>query len=250
MDLSELRADHSARHPWELARARAVLRILKDRGTHPISRVLDYGCGDGFTGLEVAREFRSAFVGVDLHLDEARCREWSREPAVRFGATLPENAGTFDLALLCDVIEHVEDDVALLRTVAQSLAATGEVLVTVPAFQSLFSAHDRALAHHRRYRRAQLLDTLRAAGLTPIASGYLFGSLLAPRIAGVLKERLLGEPPVDSHGVGGWNGSATMTTLVETLLELDNRALLLAGRAGLMLPGLSTWGLARVSRSS
>ncbi len=53
---------------------------------------------------------------------------------------------------MLDVIEHVEDDVGFVRDVVDgSLAPGGWVLVSVPAYQSLFSSHDRALKHFRRY---------------------------------------------------------------------------------------------------
>lgn len=247
MDLSEVRANDGKRHPWELARERAIEEILLRHGPSPISAIVDYGCGDGFTGLSIFERFRaSRYCGVDLHLTEADCQRWSSEArGIRFTNDASAIEPANDLALLCDVIEHVQDDVDLVVRAARQLTADGRMVITVPAFQSLFSSHDSALRHFRRYSLRELEVTVRRAGLRLIASGYLFGSLLLPRALGVIRERLfpVRELPPE-FGIGGWSGGPALTRLLSRVLEADNTALLALGRLGIKVPGLTAWAVA------
>ncbi|PWU26261.1 MULTISPECIES: methyltransferase domain-containing protein [unclassified Pseudomonas] len=89
------------------------------------------------------------------------------------------------LVLLMDVIEHVDDDVGLLALYRDKVPAGTRFLVTVPAFQFLWSGHDEFLEHRRRYTLSQLEDTLRKAGLKIKKSNYFFGSVFP--LAAVLR---------------------------------------------------------------
>ena len=72
----------------------------------------------------------------------------------------------------------VEDDVALLRQYTDKMPASGHILITVPAFQTLWSGHDLFLEHYRRYNKKQLEETIRAAGLKVVHTNYFFATLL------------------------------------------------------------------------
>jgi hypothetical protein len=248
MDLREMRAGAGARHPWEVARAEAIIRVL-GRVQKSFSTVLDYGCGDGFSGREVQRALSaSALAGIDVHLPEASCGvqqvDGGTVEFTRDEATLGDRR--FDLVLLCDVIEHVEDAEHFLRGIIERRVAQGGLLlVTVPAFQILFSSHDRALQHYRRYSLPQLRKTVSNVELDIMESGYLFASLLAARGLGKLGE-VVRKPPVDAEfGVGGWQRGPLLTRWVTRALSLDNSVLLGARRVGLTLPGLSAWALCK-----
>ncbi|MCP1646295.1 2-polyprenyl-3-methyl-5-hydroxy-6-metoxy-1,4-benzoquinol methylase [Pseudomonas citronellolis] len=89
------------------------------------------------------------------------------------------------LVLLMDVIEHVDDDVELLALYRDKVPAGTRFLVTVPAFQFLWSSHDEFLEHRRRYTLPQLENTLRKAGLKIKKSNYFFGSVFP--LAAVLR---------------------------------------------------------------
>jgi len=243
-----MRAGAGARHPWEVARAEAIIRVL-GRVRKRFSTVLDYGCGDGFSGREVQRAFSAtALAGVDVHLPEASCGvrqvDGKTVEFTRDEATLGERR--FELVLLCDVIEHVEDAEAFLRGIIERRVAPGGLLlVTVPAFQALFSSHDRALRHYRRYSLPQLRETVSNVELDVMESGYLFASLLIARGIGKLGE-LVQKPTGDvEFGVGGWRRGPLLTRLVTRALSLDNSVLLGARRMGATLPGLSAWALCK-----
>jgi hypothetical protein len=119
------------------------------------------------------------------------------------------------------------------------------VLVSVPAYQALYCAHDRALRHFRRYSPAALATVLEAGGLRVEAHGGLFHGLLPVRAAQVLRERV--RPPARSEvGVGAWDGGPRLTRLMVGALDADARVSLALGTRHLpALPGLSTWALCR-----
>ncbi len=252
MDLKEARLEGMRRHPWEIARARTLAEIAADVPLAAGSRVLDVGCGDGFTAAEVCRGLRgeARWVGVDPALTEEEISALLREyPRAHFVRNVEEvEAGGFGLLLLLDVLEHVADDLGLLRRyVEHCLRADGYVLVTVPAFQSLFAQHDRFLAHYRRYRWGTLEPVLVEAGLEPVRWGYLFASLLPMRGVSVLLEKLghlLGKS-VSGGGIGAWSGGDGLTEAISGSLTMENRLLLWMERRGVRLPGLSVWALCR-----
>lgn len=242
MDLVERQRTHGTRHPWETARAEAI-RNLVARLDLRAPRVLDVGCGDGFLISELRSHFelREA-VAQDVHLTPELARELGR-PGVEFVQELDQIRGRrFELVLLLDVLEHVRDPIALLtRLWREHLAAGGWVLITVPAFQALFSAHDRSLKHEKRYSRSEIVALAQEAGLDVHASGYLFASLLVPRVFTKLRERIM-PPPADAVlGIGGWNGPKWLTRGLHELLCADNQLCLKAQQKGLVVPGLSTW---------
>jgi SAM-dependent methyltransferase len=248
MDLSEVRGAQM-RHPWETARAVAIQGILRQFKVRA-GAVLDYGCGDGFTGERVLSAIAAdRLTGFDIHLTVEQCKLRSHAQVTYTNDWGAAAAGTFDLCLLCDVIEHVADDRALLEQVRGRLSATGHVLITVPAFQALFTSHDRALRHFRRYTLTQLEAVVRSAHFELSASGYLFASLLAGRGVSKLLEAMKPKNAREDFGIGAWSGSKALTSALETALNLDNSVLLGLASRGIKLPGLSAWALCK-KRSS
>jgi SAM-dependent methyltransferase len=244
LDLSEVRREGAQRHPWEIARLHALAAILRRRPARTES-ILDIGCGDGFIGesLRAALDAR-VLVGVDLHLPDAACGVYpaANHVSERYQSEEPIGDRRFDLVLALDVIEHVEDDRALLRNViARRVQPGGRVLVTVPAFQALFSDHDRALHHYRRYTVSELRSAAADAGLDVLDDGYVFMSLLAPRVVAMLRER--GGQQQADHGAGGWQGPVWLTRLLAATLTLDAEVLLAIRRLGIRVPGLTAWAL-------
>lgn len=265
MDLRERQGTAPpVRHPWERARARAVERLLARARLPTAPRVLDVGCGDGYLLSRLGEQLGAATrVGVDPALDEPTRRQLERrDPPIHTVATLGAlPAHAFDLALLLDVLEHVEDDLELLIEAASRLVPGGQMLITVPAHPALFGEHDRQLLHLRRYSRRHLSDLVARAGLATLASGSLFASLLVPRGAAHLTERLgaraarlFRRPPSSDAGrarasrragVGGWRGGPLLTRTIVVALDCENRLLSTIARAGLPAPGLSHWARCR-----
>lgn len=247
MDLAELREEIAVRHPWEAARVGAIEKILRSKGVDGPRAILDYGCGDAYTGRALLETLGAEqLVGLDPHLTEEQCRSFAGDDArIRLTNQIDIVRGQqFDLVLLCDVIEHVEDDRVLLSLARESLSRNGRVVVTVPAFQALFTEHDRMLKHHRRYSLGALEASVRRAGLEVEFSGYLFASLLPIRGTEKALELAVGRAG-RARGIGQWNGGATVSRLFAGALGLDNTVLLTLAERGIKVPGLSAWALCR-----
>jgi trans-aconitate methyltransferase len=198
MDLLEARAlahrHAGSRHPWERARLDVVVKLLEShRLVGPGSVVLDVGCGDTFVADALARHWPGARVAaVDPAFDEDTLRHY-RELGACSGVSVHTHWGDIPeamrrnaaLVLLMDVIEHVADDVALVRGLLDDgvVGPATQVLLTVPAYQTLFSSHDVHLKHHRRYSRRSLRAALSRAGLRVNECGAFFVSLLPLRVA-------------------------------------------------------------------
>ena len=248
VDLRE-RGDTGRRHPWETERAR-FFRSLIARHT-PIDgprHVLDVGAGDGWFAGELGREAsRAAIVCWDVNYRTADV-DADLPEGVERTATEPE--GTFDLVLLLDVLEHVEDDAAFLDTsILPHVAGDGVVIVSVPAYQALFSSHDEALAHYRRYSPRQLRALLEPR-FEIAARGGLFATLIPARAVGVARERVAGVRDRGAHGIGHWDRGPGLTRAVGAALALDADAGLWLSNHGAPTPGLSTWTVCRPRRSS
>lgn len=178
------------RHWWWRAREAAILDLLGELAPDGgFGRILDVGCGDGlfFSGLARFGEPEG------LEVDEALVTEAGRARGkIHVGPfdALFEPGHRFGLVTLLDVIEHIDDDVAALRHAARLAAPDGLVVITVPAFQALWTAHDQYNHHLRRYRRASLLAVAREAGLEIRSCRYLFHWLFPLKLLLRLKERL------------------------------------------------------------
>jgi len=185
------------RHWWFVGRRRIVSAILEAElgpGPRPGRRIVDIGCGTG-TNLDLLGEFGHV-EGVDAERAAVEhCHRMGYRAVRHFtGSELPYPDASVDLITLMDVIEHVEDDHALLSEARRVLVPGGSVLVTVPAYTWMWGRQDEIAHHYRRYTRPRLLSALRRAGLQTDRSSY-FNTLLFPPIAMVrLARRLASEP--------------------------------------------------------
>lgn len=229
MDLKEAALGPSARHPWELARAVLVEELMASR-LSPGAALLDVGCGDGYTGLRLARRSGASWVGVDQAFSASR----PQQDSYRFLADI-DPARRFDALLLLDVLEHVKEDGAFLREALTKLRPGAWVLITVPAWPALYSAHDRFLAHERRYRPREIRALIEDAGLVSRLRFGAFFSLLLLRVLGRLW------PQTASSGVAGWRWPSAhpLTKLLERLLLLDVGLARILADIGIYFPGLS-----------
>lgn len=244
MDLKERRSTEAKRHPWEVARFRFFSRVLKDFDTGRGLTVLDVGAGDGWFSNQLAASRPDLSVTCwDAHYTHEVVEELgaAARGAVSFSMERPTRL--FDRVLLLDVLEHVESDLDFLRSImASNLAPGGRLLISVPTWPSLFSSHDTRLGHFRRYRPAQAMRVIEAAGLQPEISGGLFHSLILPRLAAKLLEQLVGPSDRDQSA---WTGGSFVSQAVTTALAADNLASLSFARFRLSFPGLSWWCLCR-----
>jgi SAM-dependent methyltransferase len=167
-------------HWWFVARRRIVEdQIGRVMGLKPGAAILDAGCGTGGV-LEALRE-TYIVSGMDISPTAVQLCHDAGLTGVRQGTfdADPFPGGSYDCVLLLDVIEHIQDDVAALAAARAKLAPGGRVLVTVPAYQFLWSAHDDLNHHQRRYHRALLRQRMEQAGLVVDRITY-FNTVLFP----------------------------------------------------------------------
>jgi SAM-dependent methyltransferase len=158
-------------------------------GAH--GRVLDVGCGTGATSAALA-EFGRVFA-VDLSAEAIRfAQSRGLETAAMNAGALAISDQAFQLVVALDVIEHLEDDRAAMDELRRVLAPGGRILVTVPAYKWLWSSHDVANGHWRRYRRGELKRLLEVSGFQVEVCSYVMMSMLLPAAAYRLLERLPG----------------------------------------------------------
>lgn len=163
-------------HWWHVAKRRLVLAQLEM--SLPPKRCLDIGCGGGAMLADASG--LGAVVGTDLSVQAlVAARGKGVSALVRSeAAAVPLAAGTFSTVLVLDVIEHHAQPEALLGEISRVLVPGGRVVVTVPAFQSMWSYADDVLGHYRRYTKRQLIDELTAAGFTVRRASYFHSWLL------------------------------------------------------------------------
>ena len=259
MDLVERSALLERRHPWEVARAQFFLRLLDRLEVRDTTTDwLDVGAGDAWFARQLRAVVPAAtrIVCWDSHYGDAApltgdtsdATTVDAAPGLEFTAERP--SGAFDGVLLLDVVEHVEDDVSFLRDVVGTcLAPGGWALVSVPAYQGLFSDHDRFLRHERRYAPRALRATVEAAGLVVTARGGLFHSLLPVRVAQVVSQRARPQTPEGRRapeGIGAWRHGPALTRALVGALRCDTAvSLAMSRRRGPLVPGLSTWAFCR-----
>lgn len=192
-------AAHDSTHWWYRARRDILADYLDRYGAVPKdARILEIGCGTGHN-LPMLR----AFGEVDaIEIDPAAREIASQRLGKPVGASpLPDltgvEPGSYDLVAVLDVVEHIEDDVAALKAMARVLKPGGKILITVPAHQWMWSAHDVVNHHKRRYSKATLLAALDKAGLKWNKLRW-FNSLLFPvAVAARFAGKLLGKDDSD-----------------------------------------------------
>jgi dolichyl-phosphate beta-glucosyltransferase len=172
----EVMSSAEDRHWWYVAKRQVVMSSLARTGRR--GRCLDLGCGGGAM-LAAAGSSFPAF-GVDLStqaLDHAYGRGLTGLVRAEAGA-LPFTDGSFSSALLLDVLEHHARPERLLMQIRQVLVPGGVLIVTVPAFQWMWSYADHVLGHYRRYTKSKLEDELLWSGFSIDRITYFHSWLL------------------------------------------------------------------------
>ncbi|MFT5143296.1 MAG: SAM-dependent methyltransferase [Rhodothermales bacterium] len=217
-DLRDALARAEDRHWWFEGRRR-ILRSVLTR-IEACGPLVEVGCGNG-ANLEMLAEF-GALTGIEPFAED-RDRAASRGIGQVIPGSLPDRmpAGrSFQTVLALDVIEHVEEELLAAETLARLVAPGGHLVVTVPAYQWMWSDHDVRNGHFRRYSRASLRGLLQKTGLRVDRVSY-FNSFLLPPIAAV---RVLGR-------FGGLSGAGTslppeaVNRVLMKLLAFESRLL-------------------------
>ncbi|HKB92420.1 MAG TPA: class I SAM-dependent methyltransferase [Opitutaceae bacterium] len=171
--------------------AGALIRHLRVQN----AAVLDAGCGTGGFLRHLARKASSLdLTGVDfspLAIELARERAGPQKFAVSDIAALRFATETFDAVVSADVICQIAEPQLALLEIQRVLKKDGLLLLNLPAYEWLYSYHDKAVGNLRRYSRRPLLRTLRASGFTPLAHTY-WNSLPLPLV--IARRKLFSNP--------------------------------------------------------
>lgn len=169
-------------HWWFVSRRRILGAMLEHaRPGRRDLKILDVGCGTG-VNLGFLQQY-GAVTGLD-NTEEAvkRCKANGFQDVVMGDIlALPFPDATFDLVVAMDVVEHLDDDVAVLKELRRIVKPGGLLYITVPAFMFLWSIQDDVSLHKRRYRASQLRQAVEAAGLRCARITY-FNFFLFPLI--------------------------------------------------------------------
>jgi SAM-dependent methyltransferase len=192
-------AELDQRHWWYRARRQILAELIRREAMPPPdSKILEIGCGTGHN-FEMLRPF-GALDAIELD-EEARSIAEERLGQRVMDSRLPGLEGVrdrhYDLIATLDVIEHIDDDAAALAAIATKLKPGGKLVMTVPAHQWMWSAHDTVNHHRRRYSRRALRQLVVNSPLRLEKLGY-FNSLLFPlAVAERLASKLRGTENAD-----------------------------------------------------
>lgn len=254
MDLVESNFNITQRHPWELSRSSIVTGLIQrfvksDRK----KQILDVGSGDAYVADGFTRALNAECKCLDIGYTSDSMQKIGalyNNPDLSLYEALSQVSPKkeMDVVTLLDVIEHVPDDAALINEIISSGLVGKEtyVLITVPAYQSLFSHHDALLKHYRRYNMKLLRNTTDKCGLEIIYGGYFFMSLIPPRLLQVIKEKLSPKPEEELQHLGNWEKSEWLTKTIQTILLTDYKIGELFRKLRIHIPGLSCFAVCKL----
>jgi SAM-dependent methyltransferase len=221
-------------HHWWYCGRRRIIRAELERLPLPgRGCVLDAGCGSGRTLEELEGYGEVHGIELDPEAAEVARSRGVGEVAIGRLEALPWDDGTFDLITCLDVIEHTPDDAVALRELRRVCKPGGWLLVTVPAYQALWSMHDDANHHFRRYGRRMLAAAAENSGWRLARMTSFNTLLLAPAAVVRLAQRRI---PRARYTPEIEMGPAWLNALLERPLRWEARWL----GAGRTLPvGLS-----------
>ena len=223
------------RYWWFIARRHLITSLLET--CYPRAgqlRILDIGCGTGAM-LDDLKPFGDV-VGADFSPEALQFCVTRGAPAELARADvrrLPFADSSFDVVTAMDIIEHIDDDKAAASEIFRVLKPGGRLLVTVPAFSSLWSEHDEALHHFRRYTTPHLKDLFQRVGLSVDKLSYTVTTLFAPiwvyrQLSNVFRHKLfsrllLGKPSSGEKQANLVNFSGPVNTALLALSQWETR---------------------------
>lgn len=236
------------RHPWELSRER-FLHFLIDQ--LPVKKNLaDTGSGDGYLAASVAKRYPEARVtAIDINYTNELLEHLQQNKPANLHFTrdihdIPPDHPA-DAILLMDVLEHIEKPERLLKELLQLTMISGETrfIITVPAYQQLFSVHDQNLGHYRRYNLKQLNALLTPLSLQMEHRGYFFNSLLPVRF--LQKQIEKKDTRGSQESIHNWKGGSLLTRFLTGWFWTEFKITWYLARLGIRIPGLTCYCICR-----
>jgi SAM-dependent methyltransferase len=178
---------------WWWVGKREIVKGILDRLNLNSTNILDIGCGTGFN-MNYLKDY-GKIVGLDFSKEALNfCKMRGNKNLVQANAEkVPFKGDMFDLIITLDLLEHLDDN-KILKEFYRALKPTGYLIVTVPAFEFLWSEHDEALHHKRRYNKSQLREILTSNGFITENISYWNFFLFLPIVAmRLIKRRMKSE---------------------------------------------------------
>ncbi len=173
-----------SQHWWFRARRDILLSLILKY--LPKGCVLDVGCGTGFILESLKTQYASQYETWGIDISEIAIQFCQEKGLTQVSQGILENNALpehyFELIMFLDMIEHLEHDLPALTQAKHYLKPQGQLLITVPAYQFLWSAHDEVHHHKRRYTKKQIIELLSQAGYEVVFVSY-FNTFLFPLIA-------------------------------------------------------------------
>jgi SAM-dependent methyltransferase len=170
------------RHYWFRARNDVITAVMRQHivAAGEKAHVLEIGCGNCNVLSHLSRNMgEKTWIGGDLFIEGLlRSRERVNLPVVQLDAYSLPFETSLDAVCMFDVLEHLRDDAEILAEAYRVLKPGGKIVVTVPAYQGLWSYFDEASHHQRRYSRAQLRQKLTEPGFKIDMISYYMATLL------------------------------------------------------------------------
>lgn len=139
---------------WVDGRKGLIESLLKKTNLPKNSKILDVGCGSGHSS-SISKEY-GGYFGLDVSPKNLKMNELAKYKIVGDANNIPITACNFDLVLCLDILEHLNDDVGSIKESLRVLKEGGYLIITIPAFQFIWSSHDIINRHKRRYNRESL----------------------------------------------------------------------------------------------
>jgi SAM-dependent methyltransferase len=167
---------------WFQGRKKILFKMIRHYGLLKggKARVLDIGCGTGLILQGISSQ--ACAIGLDFSKKALSFCGRRKISNLLLGdvAKLPIKDASVDLILALDLLEHIEDDEGLMSEISRTLKPEGYILATVPAHQYLWSGHDEALHHFRRYSKEGFLNLIARNGFQPIKYSYVITFTFLP----------------------------------------------------------------------
>ena len=166
---------------WFRGRRELFFSLLRRSMKGPLKAGLDAGCGP-MTNESLYGRFAERWIALDNSMESFREPVSSRNVKAVIGGLdrAPVREESVDLVLLLDVLEHTDDDKAVLLELGRCLKKGGLLLVSVPAFNCLWSRHDEQAGHRRRYRSRGLIGLCEGCGFEVLDGHYFNTALFVP----------------------------------------------------------------------
>jgi len=202
-------------HWWFRGRRRLFARTIESLGIGSGATILDVGTGTG-TNLRMLRDLGyTAVRGIEPSPEAiGHCAEHGFDNVTCGDATaLPIEDDSCDLLLATDVIEHIDDDAAALREMRRVLRPSGHLLLSVPAFPSLWGRQDEVAHHRRRYRMRPLCELLGECGFTVVRRHHFNAILFVPIFVARRLMKWFGLKPASENSINAPGLNALLTAI-------------------------------------